>query len=66
MRIREAIGLCNFNIIEISVQDMVGWLLEFYILATSEVIAGWILTCDMHTHGDFIVLFHWEIRWSAA
>ena len=24
----------------------VGWLLEFYILVTSEVISGWASTCD--------------------
>ena len=24
----------------------VGWLLEFYILATSKVITGWVATCD--------------------
>ena len=23
-----------------------GWLLEFYILVTSKVLSGWILTCD--------------------
>ena len=35
-----------------------GWLLEFYILATSKVISGQTV-CPL---GDFIVLPHWEMR----
>ena len=35
----------------------VGLLLEFYILTTSKVIIGQVLT-----NSDFIVLPHWEIR----
>ena len=26
--------------------ELAGWLLEFYILATSRFISGWVLTCD--------------------
>ena len=36
-------------------------LLLFYILATSNVISGWVPTGTVHTHGDFIVLPHWDI-----
>ena len=33
------------------------WLLEFYVLATSKIISGWVLTCDSeHSNSDFIVL----------
>ena len=31
---------------------MVGWLLEFSILATSNVLSGWVLTYDSATHDD--------------
>ena len=37
------------------------WLLEFYILATSTVMPGWVLTCNI-AHLIFSVLPHWEIR----
>ena len=44
------------------------WLL-FYVLATSKVISGWVVTLTVFTRGDFIVLLHWDPRlltpWSA-
>ena len=39
-----------------------GWLFEFCILATSNIISGQVQTCNSVTHGNFIVLLHWEIR----
>ena len=33
---------------------MIGWLPECYVLATSQVISGRVLTCAMRTHGGFI------------
>ena len=38
-----------------------GWVLVFYLLATSIVMSGPVVTCDC-THGDFLMLSHWEIR----
>ena len=37
-----------------------GWLLEFYILATSKVISRQVLTCDIAHWSDFIVLPNWD------
>ena len=39
----------------------VGWLLEFYVLATTKVISVLVLTglWAVKTHDDFIVLPHW-------
>ena len=29
----------------VSMELILGWTLEFYVLATSKVISGWVLTC---------------------
>ena len=41
------------------------WRLLFYILATSTVISEWVRLVTVRTHGDLIVLPHWETRPSA-
>ena len=40
--------------------NIADWLLELYVLATSKVISQRVPICD--THGDVIVLAHWDIR----
>ena len=39
------------------------WLL-IYILATSKVTPGWAQLVSVHTHGDLLVLTHWETKLS--
>ena len=47
----------------VGVGDMsVGWLFEFYILATSNIISGRVPTCETATKCNVIVLPKWEIR----
>ena len=42
--------------------NWVGWLLEFYILATSKVISGWVLTCDsLHSGGGGVGYMHVQL-----
>ena len=38
----------------------VSWLLRFYILERAKVISGLVPTVIVFTHGDFMVLAHWE------
>ena len=44
------------------VRVVVGWLLEFYILATFKVISGRVATCESARYDSFMMLSHW-IGW---
>ena len=39
-----------------------GWLLVFYVMAASKSIQGWVPSWTVRTHGDLLVLTHWETR----
>ena len=55
-------GPAHERIRRISTNRTRGLFVVVLLLATSKVISGQILTCHSHTHGDFIVLDHWNTR----
>ena len=46
--------------------NIVGWMLQFYALATSKVIYGWVPTCVSIPSWQLHSVIHWETRASAA